>query len=274
MREDGFPNATPARKTARNVMADQKKWIRGTLPKRASARTAKPAAYGAAVTERLLRTQRRQAVGRPLATAIALDASADRDLRPALSIPGLIAIAIGIPGLLLAAVQASLPLATLSTLSFAGGLLLVMRARSARAGRSGTAADICRDAAELDAFLAQVSPRLPDDAARSLVGLKETLARAVEVLANEQKAIAVPAEEQFFVREVIARYLPDACRHYLSVIDASKGLGLRSGERTPEQSLQNQLHVLHGRLRKVVESAAADEVRKLANHEAFINGKR
>ena len=259
-------------------MANQKKWIRGTLPKRASARTPKPAGYGAAVTERLLRTQRRQAVGRPLATAIALDASADRDVRSALSIPGLIAIAIGIPGLLLAAVQASLPVAVLATLSFASGLWLVMRARSARAGRSGTAGDICRDAAELDAFLAQVAPRLPDDAARSLAGLKETLARAVEVLANEQKTIAVPAEERFFVREVIARYLPDACRHYLSVIDASKGLGVRSGERsgerTPEQSLQNQLHVLHGRLRKVVEFAAADEVRELANHEAFINGKR
>jgi len=64
------------------------------------------------------------------------------------------------------------------------------------------------------------------------------------------------------------------CRHYLSVRDASKGLSVRPGEKTPEESLQNQLDVLHGRLRKVLELAAADEVRKLANHETFINSKR
>ncbi|MEF8734936.1 MAG: hypothetical protein V5B40_24435 [Candidatus Accumulibacter meliphilus] len=256
-------------------MADQKKWVSGSLPKRGSARTAKPAAYGAAVTERLLRTQQRRTVGRPLATAIDREADAGRGLRPALlSIPGLIAMAIGVLGGLLATVQASLPLAGLAIVSFAGGLGLVMRARAARRGRSGKAADISKDAAKLDTFLAQVAPRLPHDAARSLAGLKETLARAVDVLANEQKALVVPVEEQFFVREIIARYLPDMCRHYLSVRDASKGLSVRPGEKTPEESLQNQLDVLHGRLRKVLELAAADEVRKLANHETFINSKR
>jgi hypothetical protein len=48
----------------------------------------------------------------------------------------------------------------------------------------------------------------------------------------------------------------------------------QAGRKTPDESLQNQLDVLHGRLRKVLELAAADEVRKLANHETFINSKR
>ncbi len=253
-------------------MASDKQWIRGTLPRRGSARKLPPTPYGARLTERVQRGQRKQAIGRPLAVAIGGQAAATRGMRQAPSIPGLVAMAAGLAGSVLAAVQGSLLLAALATAALAAGLCLCLRA--AGAGRHGKVGDIARDVAELDALLNRVSPALPQDALRSLAAMKETLARVIEILTNEQRARAVPAEEQFFVREVVSRYLPDLCRHYLSVRLAAQGLDVRHGERTPEELLLSQLDVLHGRLRRVLALAAADEVEKLALHEAFIKAKK
>jgi hypothetical protein len=143
--------------------------------------------------------------------------------------------------------------------------------RAHRATQNGCAGELTRDVALLDAYLAKVSGDLPPAALGALAAIKETLARAIVALADSD-ASDIGVEETFFIQEMVTRYLPDACRHYVEAARAAGGV--REEGSTAEQSLCRQLEILHARLQRTLTGIAASKARALANHEAFVRTKQ
>lgn len=254
-------------------MSPGDKWISGTLPKRPARRNVKAEHFGAKLTERVERAQQRQALGRPLATVIHAAHTATPGRRISFLAATLV-IATGVVAGILSIIQGSLIAAGAAFSALLAGAAWLSLGHRRKALPEVLGTSLTNEAAELDAFLSRVSPRLPEDAVRILAETKTTVRRVVETLANEHDATAVPPEDLFFVHQAVARYLPDACRHYLSVIDVGRGLELPIDDRAPEQLLHEQLTVVNQRLRGILTDAAADRAQTLANHAAFIETKR
>ena len=179
-----------------------------------------------------------------------------------IAIFGAIGMAMGLALILGGTILAEVRLLEVGGVAAAIGGLLFLLKPSARPETSAHAGDMSQEAEALDAYLDEVSPRLPQPALASLARIKETLARVLPALADETKNVDVPAEEHFFAREMISRYLPDACRHYLDVVSATGETAMLDDERTAAESLGRQLDVLHTRLEKTL--SKAQEARKAA----------
>lgn len=254
-------------------MSSGNKWIGGTLPKRPAPRNVKAQRFGAKLTERVERARQRQALGRPLATVIHAAHTATPGRRTSFLAATLV-LATGVVGGIFSIIQGSLIAAGAAFSAILAGAAWLSLGYRRKALPEALGTRLASDAAELDTLLSRVSPRLPDDAVRILAETKTTMRRVVETLANEHHATAVPPEDLFFVHQAVARYLPDACRHYLSVIDLGRGLDLPKNDRAPEQLLHEQLTVVNERLRGILTYAAADRAQTLADHAAFIETKR
>lgn len=251
------------------------KWVAGVLPSPRAPRRPPPATAPQAdsiLAQRLLRANKKRLVGRPLTVALR-DATGARPALPPKLLGGVLAA--GGSALVAATVIAELPvvLAAAGIGAIAAGLLALWRAKPPSA-HAGFARQLRDEAAMLDVYLEQVSPNLPPLALATLAQIKEALARVLAALTAAADAAAdLPAEESFFARELVARYLPDACRHYLAATEAAGGKGVLEDGRSADDSLCRQLDVLHARLEKTLAMVAAGKAQKLANHEAFIRTK-
>lgn len=134
--------------------------------------------------------------------------------------------------------------------------------------------DLGRAAEGLDAFLADVSPHLPEAALATLARIKATLAQVLATLTEGgNPALDVSSEERFFAHAMVSRYLPDACRHYMDAATAAGRTGRLRDGRTLEESLCRQLDTLQSRLERIQANLAASKAEQLANHEAFLKTK-
>ncbi len=140
--------------------------------------------------------------------------------------------------------------------------------------QAGYAGELQRDAECLDDYLEEISWYLPQAALTTLARTKETLARVIAVLAAaDLDATDLAIEETFFIREMVARYLPDACRHYVEATAASGGCVVLEDGSTAEQSLCRQLDMLHARLERTLARIADVREQALARHETLVRSK-
>jgi|GEM_PF-3598874 hypothetical protein len=242
------------------------------MPARPAARRPQAPPPSAALVERLARAHKKNLVGRPLTAALRDTGGKPAAPRPAV----LILLVTGVVALTMA------PFAGPTVIvAAAGGTALVAAAalwRQQSAARpttsiASTAGELRRDAAAFDAFLAEISPRLPPEALTALARIKETLVRVIGALASaDDAAVDIPAEESFFAHAMVARYLPDACRHYVEACAAGGDVPLDDG-RTATESLCRQLDILRARLEKTLTKVAAGKADALVRHEAFVRTK-
>lgn len=218
---------------------------------------------------------RKHLVGRPLIAA--LRAGAGKTGEPP---PFVLLMLIGGIGLLVSALFASasiiLAAAGVAALTAAATLWRWHRAASRYNSLTqvGYASELQRDAECFDDYLEEVSRHLPQAALTTLARTKETLAMVIAALAAaDLDAIDLAIEETFFIREMVARYLRDACRHYVKATAASGGCVVLEDGSTAEQSLCRQLDMLHARLDRALARIADGRAQALARHEAFVRSK-
>ncbi|MDK2124908.1 hypothetical protein [Parachitinimonas caeni] len=251
-------------------MSQQNKWLVGPPSKRPSrvVPTA-PKPVSDKAVQRLLRANQRDLLGKPLASS--LQTSPPHRAQGKALIGGAICLAGGV-----AAAIGGLALRSWSVLALGGALLasgawlLWPRASSS----TPTAPPIVNpaDAHQLDHYLADIAPRLPEAALQPLTHLKESLARLLPLLTDEARLASLPMDERFFMGQLVSRYLPDACQHYLALLDTA-------GDNLPadspaEQSFLNQLDLLQARLDKCLQLVLQDQTERLSNHEAFLRSKQ
>lgn len=103
---------------------------------------------------------------------------------------------------------------------------------------------LTRSAAQLDEYLKEISGELPPTALTTIAQIKETFRRLLSHLPSEADSnIELPGEDMFFINQLVSRYLPDVCRHYL---EARQG-AIHSRDGTLESlddSLNRQLAIL------------------------------
>ncbi|QDQ26146.1 hypothetical protein FNU76_07125 [Chitinimonas arctica] len=251
-------------------MAGQNPWVSGSLPKRGRRvePNAKPPGKAATqAVQKLLRANQRNLLGRPLRAALLEGAGGKRwhggklVLAATVVSGGLAVLVAGLAshGLWLLPIGACLTLA--------GGYLVVKAGGDKPVAMPGMVS--AEEAAELDAFLDSIAARLPPEVLERIAQLKEELARLLPLLRDEQRLVAVPMEERFFIRQLVARYLPDACRHYLDLLPTTD-----APDEAARASLDEQLALLFARLEKVRALLQADQQERLSNHAAFLRGKQ
>lgn len=258
---------------AHSKMPSRDKWIAGPLPKRGGTAPGTPAKPSQRVLEKLARANKKLLVGRPLAVALRRQPALGGRGMPNPTVAGAACLAIGIGGLAIGMALAE-PWLLLpgGLLTIIGGALLLRRNRVPTLQLLALV-HLRQHADDLDAYLEAVSPRLPQEALGPLAQLKETLAEVLPALDEEQGTADVPREEFFFAEELVSRYVPDACRHYLSAVEAVGASGSDQGA-ILTASLCRQLDILQGRLQRLQAALAAGKAQRLANHEAFIKSKQ
>ncbi len=248
-------------------------WVSGELPTRPTLhrRTSTRPAENGILAERMQRVRKQALVGRPLADDLRRTANA----RQLSSMIILLSVA-GVALLVLAAFS-SQPL-----LVGGGGLAALLAAlmvwnrqqSSLLSPRIDLSGAMSHDAEHLDAYLMKVSGELPPDALRVVAQIKETLRQLMSLLPSEDGSpIDLPGEEIFFINQLVSRYLPDACRHYL---DARRS-AIHARNETSESladSLNRQLTTLHERLQKTLRLLSEQHAQALSRHEAFLSSKQ
>lgn len=145
---------------------------------------------------------------------------------------------------------------------------------------SGTVGSLARGRAREELDLAAAFDRLVDSAARdlpekALTLLKEIKAQLVRLLANlpqlRERGI-LTADDQFFVRQAVARYVPDAVGPYLS-IPADRRVGGGVSENDPEHLLSEQLELVLQKLRALVQRADEVNLDTLRKNRTFLSRK-
>lgn len=248
-------------------------WVSGELPARSSSRRrplVRPAENGV-LAERAQRVRNQALVGRPLSSVLRDTANSQQPS------PLIILLSIAGVALLVLAAFSSLPLlvggAGLSALLTA--LTLWKRQRSSLPSlQVDLSGQLSSDAARLDDYLMKISGDLPPAALTAVAQIKETLRQLMSLLPSEGGAhIDLPGEEMFFINQLVSRYLPDACCHYL---DARRGAIHARNETAAslEISLNRQLAILHERLRKTLNVISEQHAQALSRHEAFLNSKQ
>jgi len=122
------------------------------------------------------------------------------------------------------------------------------------------------DAEELDRVLEHYAALLPKEAIALLVKIKEALVTAL--------MSTLPLDDALFAKEMIARYIPDACRHYCDLKAVARSSVQISTDRTAEDSLLDQLQIMDDRLTDILDAIIADKADQLAHHEKFLQTKR
>ena len=254
-------------------MAAPEKWVAGTLPKRGAAarQTSQPSAK---LAQRVARLRQRSLAGRPLAVALEGRGRWTARSRNVGLAWGIVAATLGLVGTLVGVITGRNYLLIAGAIVLGIGGVLFHRGSRGAVDDHDFFAGVGREAAMLDGYLDGVLPQLPQAVVLALARLKERLAKVVERMGDKERASVISVEEQFFVRELITRYLRDACNSYLAVIRATQEAPLAIGERSPEASLLAQIEILDTRLKSILTVVAASEVDELAKHEAFIETKR
>ncbi len=255
-------------------MSTPEKWVAGTLPKRGALPRRKAPAHGAKLVERLTRLHQRNLAGRPLAVALAKRLGEPTATRHAGQVWRTLAITLGIAGGIFGLVLGQFLLLLSGVVLVAAGGLLFWRGRNNARHSGDFFAEVAGEAASLDSYIDEVLPELPEAVVSALSILKELLAEVVARMGNRDQAGVIPIDEQFFIRELMTRYLRDACESYLAVRRANRDYSPLADQRTPEASLVAQIDVLQARVRSVLAVIATSEMEKLARHEAFIATKR
>jgi hypothetical protein len=237
-------------------------WVSGKLPAKLP-QPQSPVSGGPQALKRIERMKQRQTIGVPLVEALR-----QRSASPAISdarrylIGGVLAtgIGLGVTGV----ISGNAPWL------FAGasmGLIAVAIYSVSRSNATDLLPDkLAVDAEELDRVLESYAALLPTEAITLLVKIKEALVRALMG--------TLPLDDALFAKQMIARYIPDACRHYCNLKAVARSSVQISTDRTAEDSLLDQLQIMDDRLTRILDAIIADKADQLAHHEKFLQMKR
>ena len=237
-------------------------WVSGKLPAKLP-QPQSPVAGGPQALKRIERMKQRQIIGVPLAEALRQRSAspAISDARRYLIVAALATgIGFGVTGVITGN----------ATWLFAGagmGLIAVAIYSVSRSNATDLLpGKLAVDAEELDRVLESYAALLPTEAITLLVKIKEALVRALMG--------TLPLDDALFAKEMVARYIPDACRHYCDLKAVARSSVQISTDRTAEDSLLNQLQILDDRLTGIVDAIIADKADQLTHHEKFLQTKR
>lgn len=245
-------------------------WVKGRIPARIAGARNAVAGKGPESSKRIARIRQLQSVGLPLAEAL----RKHRASTGTMGLPRLIGALALILGILTAAVGVvggSLAWLVGGAVAGVGGAigLLVYR----RPPVETLLQELVIDAENLDRVLEKHSGILPKDAVEVLAKMKDTLA-LVLTASRASDGSGVTLEDSLFARELVARYIPDACRHYAELHATARSPVQLPGERTADDSLLEQLSILSKRLDRMHEAIVAAKADQLLHHEHFIRTKR
>jgi hypothetical protein len=221
-------------------------------------------------SKRIARIRQLQSIGLPLAEALRKHGASAGTM----GLPRLI----GALALILGIVMAAVGIVAGSLASLVGGaaagiggaiVLLVFR----RPQVETLLQELVVDAESLDRVLEKHSGILPKDAVEILAKMKDTLA-LVLTASRAKNGSGMSLEDSLFARELVARYIPDACRHYAELHATARSPVQLPGERTADESLHEQLSILSNRLERMHEAIVAAKADQLLHHEHFIRTKR
>ncbi len=245
-------------------------WLAGRLPKRGVRPINAGSIPGAAQRLRVSGSHRNHLVGAPLAATI------DRG-RQSSSVAATWPVVVSIAGGFLLGVTGLVVGESLALVGGGGlaalGLAWFAVVQSKRHAAPTSSKELIGAAADLDAFLATITPRLPPEVLSRLGKLKSALAEASRVLSGTDQVPGTASEDSFFVHACISRYLPDACRHYLSVVEAARRANQKEEIESALAATCEQLDVLTRRLEDIFRRLAQREAEKLENHRKFIDSK-
>lgn len=249
------------------------KWIAGELPDRGPSRARQGQKLSTVLIERLERAQKKHLIGRTLSSVLRDERGRRKGgVRPVPALLAALGVASSVAGVLFGSVAVG---GAAGCVMLMAGAALWWRERNA-SHPSGPdyINELQNEAARFDDYIDSISVRLPKAAVAELAKIKQTLGRVIAALDSwDHSALGIPAEEAFFAHELVARYLPDACHHYIDAMDASSGNARLEDGRTAEDSLLRQLGILEGRLKRTLTKVAAAKTQALANHEAFVRTK-
>jgi hypothetical protein len=245
-------------------------WVKGRIPARIAGARASVAGKGPESSKRIARIRQLQSVGLPLAEALRKQsASASAMDLPRLG--GAVALVLGFLIAAFGIVGESFVWSLGGGAAGVGGAIALMVFR--RPPVETLLQELLIDAENLDRVLEKHSGILPKDAVEVLVKMKGTLALVLTVSQTKDGSGAT-LEDLLFARELVARYIPDACRHYAELQLAARSPGQLPGERTADESLLDQLSILSKRLDRMHEAIVAAKADQLLHHEHFIRTKR
>lgn len=122
---------------------------------------------------------------------------------------------------------------------------------------------------ELEALIRRVDKRLPGEARALLKNLRETLAELLPRLADD----TVFSQEGHSVEKTVRDYLPATLENYLRLPPAYARMHAAKNGQTAQAMLIDQLTLLDGQMRRMLENALQDDARALAENGAFLEQK-
>ncbi|WP_432721331.1 hypothetical protein R0381_002536 [Jeongeupia wiesaeckerbachi] len=241
-------------------MRQRSNWVTGSLPKRGSKQPKPRQPSGNASLRKLLQAGQRQQLGQPL----------ELSLRQKTASNTAIALTLLAAALLITALVLHrwfwLALATVPLLL---ALLSAWRRRSSKQQSARLINPVAVQ--QLDALLATIASRLPDEALTHIARIKTQLHKLIPLLA--EPVTTIPMERAYFVQQLIARYLPDACQHYLAMADIASGAEAIARCEAGKAEFVSQLALMLDQLEALSALIAEQRAEHLALHGAFLRNR-
>lgn len=227
------------------------------------------------VHERLLARKLKNRFGAPLSTQ--LSTTTQTRLRPMMVAGGMLT-AVSALGLFLAAIQASIGLATGAGIGvlLGAGLLFFGRQSQAASNPNETIAPPLFDAADLRTFdqaLEMATQEVPDNIAAALAELKQQILRIARLASEVGTDENFTLDDKHYVAQCLRRYLPDSLQSYLRVPPNVRGTQAIEGEHTAGDLLLQQIALLQAELGKREISLNKSAAVQLVRQQRFLEAK-
>jgi hypothetical protein len=237
-------------------------WVSGRLPAKLPQQQS-PIGGGPQSLKRIQRLKQQQTMGLPLAEVLR------RHHMPTAKSGGFPYVAGGLLMICGALSLSGIISGNLSWLfiGMGAGLIAVIMILASRQRANDSLPDkLAIDAEKLDRVLERYASELPSEAILLLVKIKETLGIAM--------TSTLSLDDTLFAREMVARYIPDACQHYCDLKSISRSAVQISADRTAEDSLLEQLQIMETRLSSIHGAIIAEKADMLVHHEKFLRTKQ
>jgi hypothetical protein len=204
---------------------------------------------------------------------VQVSASAARSYRDRvhpLAQPLAVAVAVGIAG-------AAATIALEQPLYLVAVALLSLFAYAVAQGTIGgvarrRASTVIELAGTFDRLIESAARELPEAALARLTQIKTQLVRLLAEMPALRQSGIFAGDDEHFVRQAIARYVPDALTPYLALPAERRTRGA-SAEEIPERLLNEQLELLSRKLDSLVQRADEAQVERLRRNRTFLDRK-
>lgn len=161
-------------------------------------------------------------------------------------------------------VAIAVPVACLVAYGAADGVVARAARRRAR--------DEIELAGAFDRLVEGAARDLPDSTIEALSKMKTLLVRLLPDMPNLRDSGALTGDDVFFVRQAVARYVPDAISPYLALSAEGRARKSAAGD-DPERLLNEQLELLAQKLGALAQRADEAQLETLRRNRTFLDRK-